>query len=34
VLFGSTWINVLLMIAVVMGLMLMDGYLRRKRKAV
>ncbi len=32
-LFSSTWINVILMIAVVMGLMLMDGYLRRNRKA-
>lgn len=31
-LFSSTWINVILMIAVVMGLMLMDGYLRRNRK--
>ena len=32
-LFSSTWINAILMIAVVMGLMLMDGYLRRNRKA-
>lgn len=31
---NSAWINLLLMIAVVMGLMLMDGYLRRNRKAV
>ncbi len=30
--FSSTWINVVLMITVVLGLMLMDGYLRRKRK--
>jgi anti-sigma factor RsiW len=33
-LLNSTWINMLLMIAVVIGLMLMDGYLRRKPKAV
>jgi magnesium-transporting ATPase (P-type) len=32
-LFSSTWINVIMMIAVIMGLMLMDGYLRRNRKA-
>lgn len=32
-LFSSTWINVIMIIAVIMGLMLMDGYLRRNRKA-
>ncbi len=30
---NSTWINVVLMINVVLGLMLLDGYLRRKKKS-
>jgi hypothetical protein len=33
-LLSSTWINVLLMLNVVMGLLYLDNYLRRKKKAV
>ena len=31
---NSTWLNVLLMLNVVMGLLYLDNYLRRKKKAV
>ena len=33
-LLSSTWINVLLMLNVVMGLLYLDNYLRRKKKAM
>ncbi len=32
--FSSTWVNVVLMLSVVMGLLYLDNYLRRTKKAV